>query len=706
MFTKENEFSLPVNFKFPESPKYLFTFISLFIVLISIYSNSFHGEWHFDDFANIVNNPHIQMKSFSWPEIKAHCVYGIYHNRLLRPLSYLSFALNYKFGGMDVFGFHVVNFIIHYLAAVFLFLFIFNTLKLPRIKNQYENIAYPMALLATFFWAINPIWVTSVTYIVQRMTSMAGLFYIMSMYFYLKGRTADKSTYSISFFILCFIAGSAAVLTKENAAMLPVSILLFDLFLIQGATKENIKKYIKISFLPFLLILIIGFIYTSGFSNFFGFPDLLSGYKIRGFSMMQRLLTEPRVILFYLSLLFYPISSRLTLLYDVEVSHSLLQPWTTIPSILLIFLIIGFALYIARKRPLISFCIIFYFLNHLIEGSIFNLELIYEHRNYLPSMFLFIPFAEFIIYAIDYFSYKKIIQVIVALAIAIILFGEGDITYSRNIIFSDDFLMWQDNIDKSPGLSRPHGNIGALYFHYNEKEKAIRKYKKAIILNNFGSKEALAVQEYNLGLSYFKEMQDDPAMEYFRKSSEIMPEYISNYIQIAKIKLRHDNIKEAKQIIEDKLKKYPDNYELLELYSFILLKNGNINDARYFARKCLAKNANSLPALKIMAEACRIKNNYACAVYYWKYVRALFPQDAYANLALIELYGKIKDTKMLNQEIRLLLYLKGSSKLNDYIQQLSKDEKLTVYLPEIENYSFIARKCPYMNCESAFIHSK
>jgi Tfp pilus assembly protein PilF len=313
-------------------------------------------------------------------------------------------------------------------------------------------------------------------------------------------------------------------------------------------------------------------------------------------------------------------------------------------------------------------------------------------------MLLFVPLAEFIIHALDYFSYKKIIQFIVALGIAIILFGEGDITYSRNIIFSDDFLMWQDNIDKSPGLSRPHTALGTIYLNYNEKEKGLREYKKAIILNNFGGSNASsAIQEYNLGLFYFKEMQDDPAMEYFRKSSEILPEYISNYIQIAKIKLRHDNIKDAKQIIEDKLKKYPDNYELLELYSFILLKNGNINDARYFARKCLAKNANSLPALKIMAEACRIKNNYACAVYYWKYVRTLFPQDAYANLALIELYGKIKDTKVLNQEIRLLLYLKGSMKLNDYIQQLSKDKKLTVYLPEIENYSFIARKCPSIN---------
>jgi Tfp pilus assembly protein PilF len=312
-------------------------------------------------------------------------------------------------------------------------------------------------------------------------------------------------------------------------------------------------------------------------------------------------------------------------------------------------------------------------------------------------MFLFVPFAEFIIYAIDYFSYKKIIQFIVALGIAIILVGEGDITYSRNKIVSDDFLLWFDNIDKSPGLSRPHGNLGRIYSVNNEKEKALQEYEKSIILNKFGSKESLAVQEYNLGHLYFEEMKDDLAMRYLKKSSEILPEHIESIILIAEIKLRQNKIKEAAQIIEDKLKKYPRNSELLELYNFILLKDGRINDAQYFAKKCLAKNTNSLLALEIMAETCRIKNNYAGAIYYWKSVRSLSPQNAYANLALIELYGKIKDTKMLNQEIRLLFYLQGSLKLNEYIIQLTRDENLMVYLPKINNYSFVISKCSYIN---------
>jgi tetratricopeptide (TPR) repeat protein len=312
-------------------------------------------------------------------------------------------------------------------------------------------------------------------------------------------------------------------------------------------------------------------------------------------------------------------------------------------------------------------------------------------------MLLFVLPAEFIIYAIDYFSYKKIIQFIVALGIAIILLGEGDITYNRNKIVSDDALLWLDNIDKAPGLSRPHGALGTFYFKYNAKEKALQEYEKAILLNNFGgSNVSSAIQEYNMGLYYFTEMQDDRAMEHFTKSSKVFDD-IKKYILIAKIQLRRDKIKEVGNIIGDKLKKYPDKPELLELYGFILLKEGRINDAQYFARKLLAINSNSLTALEIMAQTCFLKKNYAGAISYWKSVQSLFPQNAYANLALIQLYAKIKDTKMLDQEMRLLFYLQGSLNFNEYIKQLRKDEKLLIYIPKIENYSFIIRKCYTMN---------
>lgn len=162
---------------------------------------------------------------------------------------------------------------------------------------------------------------------------------------------------------------------------------------------------------------------------------------------------------------------------------------------------------------------------------------------------------------------------------------------------------------------------------------------------------------------------------------------------MAKIKMRQGRIKEARQIVEDKLKKYRSDPKVIELYSLVLLKDGQIKGSQYFALKILAKDPDSLPALMIMAEICRIKNNYPVAILYWKAVRSLARQNAFANLALIELYAKVKDTKKMNDEIRLLFYLKGSLKLNEYIQMLNKDMNLNIYVPKLENFGFLANKC-------------
>ena len=147
----------------------------------------------------------------------------------------LSFALNYKLGGMDVFGFHVVNFIIHYLAAVFLFLFIYNTLKLPLLREKYSHDRLPGGAAGNFFLGIKSR-SRNFCYLYCAKNGFHGGIILHHVHVFLSQRPhiSKISTYSISFFILCFIAGFAAVLSKENAAMLPVSILLFDLFLIQG----------------------------------------------------------------------------------------------------------------------------------------------------------------------------------------------------------------------------------------------------------------------------------------------------------------------------------------------------------------------------------------------------------------------------------------------------------------------------------------
>jgi len=135
--------------------KLVFAILSLAIILLAVYSNSFDCSWQFDDEPNITDNSNIHLRKITWQGIK-HSLFSDPNNPNFpyRPVAGFTFALNHYFGGLDVFGYHLVNLIIHWLSAIFLFLFIYHTLNLPKLKDKYAEHAYNLALLATVLWAI------------------------------------------------------------------------------------------------------------------------------------------------------------------------------------------------------------------------------------------------------------------------------------------------------------------------------------------------------------------------------------------------------------------------------------------------------------------------------------------------------------------------------------------------------------------------
>jgi hypothetical protein len=177
MLNKENGFDLNCPWRFPNFKKHVFAFISLFVLILIIYGNSLNGAWQFDDFENIVSNPNIHMKSLSWSEIK-NVFFAKPQLILGRSVAKFSFALNYYVGGLNVFGYHLVNILIHLIASIFLYLLVYHTLNLPLLREKYQKSSYAIALLVVFLWASSPVHVNAVTYIVQRMASMAGMAYV------------------------------------------------------------------------------------------------------------------------------------------------------------------------------------------------------------------------------------------------------------------------------------------------------------------------------------------------------------------------------------------------------------------------------------------------------------------------------------------------------------------------------------------------
>jgi len=678
MITKDNGFDLNISWRLPNWQKYAFTFIVLFIAILTIYGNTFHASWHFDDHSNIVTNRNIKIESLSFDEIQ-RSFYGMdyTYNRINRPLSYLSFALNYHIGGTDVFGYHVVNLFIHYLAAVFLFLLTYNTLRLPLLNERYGTIAYAVALLSAFLWATHPIQVTGVTYIVQRMASMAALFYMLAMYLYLKARTTKKTKRRIFFFVLCFVSAILSFASKENAAMLPFSIFLYDLFLIQGITRKNITKNLKIVFIPFIVILLVAVFYNN-------LSSIFNGYDNRPFTLTERLLTQPRVILFYISLFLYPVTSRFALLHDFSVSTSLLTPWTTVPAIFAIITIIGIALWRSQKNPLISFCVLFFFLNHLIEGSFIPLEIIYDHRNYLPSMLLSVPFAIVLIYIIHYFSYRKSIQFLMVSGIVILMIFQGHTTYSYNNLFRSEYVNLLDNISKAPALSRLYNNLGTLYWEKDRDAEALKQYEEALRLNNYSNLKLPATTHENIGMYYLRTGNYKKAMSYFQESLRLSSgnTHPRTYFGLAMTNYRLGKREKAREYVEDAISILPESEEYRAILSMILLKSGDIEGAVRAAGKALERVPGYDIALMMLGESFRTTGDYEKAAYYWEEFLKKNPKYIKGHLALAEILYAMGDQEKLSKIIGRLMYLKGEKDYVEMINEQTGKTDITPYTPE------------------------
>ena len=208
-------------------------FALLFIFVFLIYSNTFHASWHFDDKPNIVNNYQLHLKDLNSESI----VRALFSNprdpwnlgkRMHRPVVRLTFALNWYFGKDHVTGYHIVNITVHILSAFFLYLTILNLFNSRNFKDKFNGKEQFIALLTASLWAINPIQTQAVTYIVQRMSLLAAMFYILSLYFYIKARIEDLPSKRILLIISCFLSYLFALGSKENAAMLPIALLLVE----------------------------------------------------------------------------------------------------------------------------------------------------------------------------------------------------------------------------------------------------------------------------------------------------------------------------------------------------------------------------------------------------------------------------------------------------------------------------------------------
>lgn len=418
--------------------------IILFTVGGLIYANTFQVPFYFDDFQNIRDNKAIHITDLSLDQLSSAVVNASTRNR---PLANISFALNYYFHQQQLPGYHLVNIGIHLLAALFLYLLLVTTFSLPA-ANVTGNPRL-IALLAALLWLTHPIQTQSVTYIVQRMTSLAGMLYLLSLFSYARGRVQQNGNrHSLCWFFTAAVAGILALSAKENAVTLPFFIFLYELYFFRDLDRQWLKKTLPLIAAIMTIMLVAGYLFTNGQP----LQMILDSFRYRDFSLPQRLLTESRVIFFYLSLLLFPHPSRLNLDHDFTLSRSLLQPLTTLPAIAGLLALLVTAVLLARKERLLSFAIFWFLGNLFLESSFIGLELVFEHRLYLPSAFL-LPLLP--VLAFRFARLRPLLLTLTVIAIALASFW----TYQRNNTWRDQITFHRDMVAKDPSNPRPHYNL-------------------------------------------------------------------------------------------------------------------------------------------------------------------------------------------------------------------------------------------------------
>ncbi|MFM2206870.1 MAG: hypothetical protein RL213_845 [Bacteroidota bacterium] len=482
--------------------------ISILLLGVFIYSNSFDCSFQFDDKHNITDNAAIRDLA------GVRTIWDLGPSRFV---GYYSFALNYHFGQLNVRGYHIVNLLIHLINACLIYwvtrlLFRSPVLKGSTVARRQNTIAWLTALL----FVSHPLATGAVTYIVQRLASLLTLFYLLSVGLYLTARLSASGR-SYGYYAAAALSALLAIHTKENAYTLPLAIVLIELCFLQ--TKKialNLKSpRILLGLLGVAVFLTIA-LTTFSFDVFNPLPP--SKFNAETITSGNYFLTQLGVIVRYIRLLILPYNQNID--YDIPVSHSLLET-TTLLSGLFLLSLLAVAIYVFNRNRIVSFGILWFFLALSVESGIIPIsDLMFEHRTYLPS------FGFYLIIAGALYPYLQDRNKNAAMLLLALMIGSNSVlAYQRNKVWKDELTLWSDAIKKSPDKPRPYMNRGYAYGRLQQWNNSIADFDKVNELNPEQHPQAY----YNLGIAYWALGQKERSFDSYSHAISIDSNYADAY---------------------------------------------------------------------------------------------------------------------------------------------------------------------------------
>lgn len=611
-----------------------------------------------DDKPQILKNHRLQINELNFSQIWQAAHSRIGSGTLYRPVACVSLALNWYFGQDNVFGYHFVNFLIHCSTAWLLFLTIKLLFSTPRLQRIYSSgeICF-IAVLASLFWALNPIQVQAVTYIVQRMASLSALFSLLTIFCYLKARLSLQRTIGTVLFACAALSYLLAIFSKENAATVLLALPVIELLFFQlNLSRQIVKKIALGTILGCVVAVLSAFALRPELFDF-----IANYYSNRPFTLNERFLTEQRIILFYLSQLFFPAPYRLSVEHDIILSTSLLSPWTTAAAIFINLFFVLLAVRLGRRFPLISLAVIFFYLNHIVESTIVPLELLFEHRNYLPSLFLFIPVAQGGLFLLRKSYGNKIVSSVLIGTITLLLGVEGYATYQRNISWKSEESLWLDALSKAPNSARPIANLALKLAWGPDTNEA--KLRKALELTEhtlsmrMARKRLDAAQLANMGAILTKLGEYEKAINYFDQSLELSPEAASTRYNLCKTLIMTGDFSRARDellFILDKGWVHADYFNML---GFIYLWTGDPGKALPVLQQAIRYAPGRPDVLLTLGKCFSMLEEYKKANWFYHQARKRGEGGAVLSLCLIENNLKANWLSKSRQELERSMHL-------------------------------------------------
>lgn len=446
----------------------LLGWMSVFVIAVFAYWPGLSGPFMLDDYNNIAALGNYG-GVVDWQTFKSF-VLGGQSGPTGRPLSLLTFLIDGNDWPTDPAPFKRTNLIIHLLTGAMLGVLTKQILGVLRFAN---SDATRLALVSAAIWLLHPFLVSTTLYAVQRMAQLTTLFMLIGMVVYLRVRvsspTLSKTDY-IKMSISLPLFTVLALLAKENGILLPTLVGVLELTVIasQGHRIAKLNKTWAMLFIVFPVVVV--FMYLG---KQFLRPDFFDVVAPRDFSMYERMLTEFRVLADYLQNWFIPKLYTTGVFQDhIIKSTGVIAPVTTLLAIVFHFTVIALACIYRKRQPIFAFAALFFYAGHLLESTVLNLELYFEHRNYLSAGFLFLP----VVVGLHKALRPKMFMAIV-IGFAILL--SGFTRYSANIWESAAGII-EASARKAPTSARAQERYANLLFSANMHDRSLQVIEAAI----------------------------------------------------------------------------------------------------------------------------------------------------------------------------------------------------------------------------------